>query len=116
MACLWYASAGTSRRWLGTSCNNAEVFEEVQRPWEDVAAEIKLKLAELGFECGAGIPYNYGIWKPKESKFRCIAGTRAPEREHTSDISDQQPQQHQNQPAHLARHLELQPTPFASHL
>jgi hypothetical protein len=55
-----------------------EVFEDVQRPWDEVVKDVERQLNVIGFKPGKGIPYNYGIWKAKKQKFRYIAGTRAP--------------------------------------
>jgi len=52
------------------------IFEEVVHPWDEVAAGIEDRVKAFGFKPGDGIPYNYGIWKPKKQRFRYIAGTR----------------------------------------
>ena len=53
-----------------------EVFERVDRPWEDIAKELATGLKRFGYELGDGVCYNYGIWKAKKGKFRNIAGLR----------------------------------------
>ena len=53
------------------------VFAEEQQSWDAVVDAMKAKLKDWGFRAGEGITYNYGIWKPKKSKFRFIAGTRS---------------------------------------
>ena len=68
------------KRWyqrnMAEYLNNSSVFQPVAESWPQVAARLKSQLAPLGFEVGTGVPYNYGCWKPKKSKFRYIAGTR----------------------------------------
>ena len=69
------------KRWyqqqMASHLQDTEIFQEEPRPWKDIAAEVSQELKRLGFQAGTGIPYNYGIWKPKKGKFRFIAGTRS---------------------------------------
>ena len=57
------------KRWyqkeMAKCLTNTEVFEEVNRPWDEVAADVKKPVESLGFKAGKGIPYNYGSWKTK---------------------------------------------------
>ena len=75
----WY------QRQMALYLKDTEVFEEVLNPWEDVEAQVKTQVGAAGFKVGTGIPYNYGIWKPKKRKFRFIAGTRAGPRQEADD-------------------------------
>jgi len=70
------------KRWyqkeMASHLSNSDVFVDVEEPWEDIHKHLKEVLKDFGFQAGTGIPYNYGIWKPKKQKSRYIAGTRAP--------------------------------------
>ena len=68
------------KRWyqkqMATYLADTEVFEDVAGSWEDVVAGLRDINQRLHFPTGAGVVYNYGIWKPAKRKFRFIAGTR----------------------------------------
>jgi hypothetical protein len=66
----WY------QRQMAAYLADSSVFEEVPASWEEVVERLAEFNRKWGFPTGAGVVYNYGIWKPSKGKFRYIAGTR----------------------------------------
>ena len=70
------------RRWysreLAKYLQGGEHFEVVPSTWEELQQTMAQELKSMNFEVGAGVPYNYGVWKPVKQKMRWIQGTRKP--------------------------------------
>jgi len=74
MACKrWY------QKEMAKYLTDTSIFENCHTlSWKNVADCAQEFNIAKGFSTGAGIIYNYGIWKPVKGKFRFIAGTRSP--------------------------------------
>ena len=60
----WY------QREMAKYLTDNKIFQVCRTSWDEVVKQAEIFNKKWGFATGAGIVYNYGIWKPKKGRFR----------------------------------------------